>query len=134
MVGDLERKGRRRDELRDPELAAGDQRDLAVDLLELEPTVRHVVGAVLLERTHLEIVDPERARAADLEAVQDREAPAVALDVEERVGHGERQLVPNLGIPDRVADDDQVRHEADPTRTSVHRLPGWKKRSSERTS
>ena len=154
-VRDLEREGRRRHRGRDTELLAGEQRHLAVDLLEDQAPERHLVGAELLEGTHLEARDAEIARTGDLERIEDRDPRAVPLEVEERVRNGQRHLVTDLRVPDRVAGDDQVRHGGDANgaarappeeqprgrfegtgeaERTLHRLPGWRKRSSARKS
>ena len=50
---------------------------------------------------------------------------AVALQVDERIGNPERDLVPELGRAERVADDQDVGHRLDPiARDASRRLTG----------
>ena len=109
-VGDLERERRRHDGARDADLATDAHGHLAEDLLVVEPLLLQLVAAEALEGVDLEpavgLRDP-----VGLEAADDDEAAVAVLDVEEGIRDADRHLVPDLRVPERVADDQDIAHE-----------------------
>jgi hypothetical protein len=108
-VGDLEREVRRDDDLLQAELGAHAHRHLAEDLAVPQPLLLELVAPEALERVHLE-PGPGRLDPLHLEAPDDGDAAVTLLDVEERVRDGDRHLVQDLGVPYRIADDDDAVH------------------------
>ena len=73
-----------------------------------------LVDADLLERVHRR-VGGDTADPIDFHRRRVDVAGAVALEVDERVGDAERHLVAQLRRAGRVADDEDVAHQRDPT-------------------
>src|SRR2546422_5844621 len=93
--------------------ASGPQGELQLDLPALLALRVKLVQAELLERDDLE-VRRLLAHARDLQRVEDHRTAAALLCVEEPVRDRNRNLVAELGRPERVAVDQNVGHEADP--------------------
>jgi hypothetical protein len=105
-VGDPERERQRHRGALDPELPAGAGADLEVHVLALHPLGDHLVPPELLEGM---AGDPVHLRdPLHLEGRDDRVPLAVVLHVQERIRHGHRNLVSELGGPQRVGPDQDV--------------------------
>ena len=113
VVGLTEREGIRSHRGLETELPHGVQVQLALDLVRVEPALQQLVDADVLVREHVE-PRAELRDAARLERADDDGTLAAGLRVEERIGHGERHLVAQLGRADGVGDDQHIGHRADP--------------------
>jgi hypothetical protein len=115
-VGDRERRRHRRHG--DPELAAGTQRELELDLPALLPSGVELVGAELLDRDDLEL-GSGLAHAGNLERMDDHRPPSVLLGVQEGVRDHHRHLMAKFRRTNRVAANQNVGHGADPIPTDI---------------
>ena len=111
VVGVAEREAGGRGRAPETQLLAGAEVELLVERVAVESLLEQRVDARVLEREHLE-PDPQLGDPAGLERADDHGPLPADLGVEERIGHGERHLVAQLGRADRVGDDQHIRHRA----------------------
>ena len=113
VVRVAEREGRGRDGALDAEVPAGVEVELPLVRVRIEAAPEQLVDADVLERQHFE-AGAELRDPAGLERADDDGAFSGDLRIEERIGDGERHLVPELRRADRVRDDQHVGHRRDP--------------------
>src|SRR5262249_32610885 len=109
VVRNLERERRRHRGALDAELRACTASDLELDLGPPLPGRVQLVLAELGGREDLEL-GRVLANAWNFKSVDRNRSAPVLLEVEERVADRNRNLVPKLGRPNRVAADENVGH------------------------
>ena len=117
-----EGKGRRHHRVAKPERARDPHRDRRRDVVVVDAVTYEVVVRERLDRDDLD-GRVDRGDAVSLDAPDDRDAPPVELDVAKGIADRHRDLVPQLGRADGVADQEDVRHRRKPNRRRRTAVP-----------
>ncbi len=106
-VGDPDREVPRHARATDAETLHDASRQLPLRLVDVDSAAPNLVRSELLGRPNVE-PGSELLHSHRLHGAADDDPPAVEFRVHERVRNSERNLVPELGHPDRVADQQDV--------------------------